>query len=276
MRDFWRELLRCQPAAALFRRKRGILTDTAGHPNMDESLDQKLAKAGGDFETYLGDDSLQAAYQGTRQDILRQEAETAWCSLARDTASEAEVLAAKIIWQIREHERNHLFGDKASEAIPGPDTRDMGGQFLTNLDRIDRSRIFSIAQRMPKGCHLHVHFNAELPPRMLVERARSTDAMFVRSNRPLLHPPDFKEAEMVFNVLPVTNDSANIFSSHYNPDVKAPGNNPWMKWNEFRSRFPSTEYGDVETWVEAKMVLSEKEVYDVRQTLNGYISIIPD
>ncbi|RMY42863.1 hypothetical protein D0863_16343, partial [Hortaea werneckii] len=154
----------------------------------------------------------------------------------------------------------------------------MGGQFLPNKSRMERSLVFDISRHMPKGCHLHIHFNTELPPELLLSRARKlNDTMFVRTTRPLLTKDDFEKAEVVFNVMPSTTTSAEIFSMEYNPDVKAENANPWMRWADFRLSFPHDlvheerpeGLGDAECWAREKMTLTAERVYSDKQTTNG-------
>ena len=229
----------------------------------------EIGRLTGEFEKNLTDSNAQEQYIARRTLMLDDEEKDAWYSPAKRTASAAELEASKIIWTIREYEREALYGDRASETLPGPFTRDMGGQFLTNINRIERSKIFYIAKQMPKGSHLHLHFNAELHPKKAVERARDLDTMFVRSTRPLLKQSDFQETEMVFDVLPANTDCADIFTENYNPEFKAAGSKPWMKWKTFIDRFSVVYDGDPETWISGKMVLSEGETYGMHQTLNG-------
>ncbi|KAK7606697.1 hypothetical protein JOL62DRAFT_586335 [Phyllosticta paracitricarpa] len=218
-------------------------------------------------------DSVQN-YQTTREELLKDLEPRCWDYTARTNASEVEQKAAKIVQRIREDERINLFGNVPSEAIPGPTARDMGGQFLTNKSRIEESKLFDIAKQMPKGAHLHAHFNAELDVSDLLKRARDLDTMFIRATRPLLEPQDYLETEMVFTVLPTDHPEADPFSNDYNPDWKSPGSNPWVKWKAFQAKFLEkrpTNLGDMdaETWVWGKMVLGEEEVYGTKQTLNG-------
>ncbi|KAI6855644.1 Metallo-dependent hydrolase [Hortaea werneckii] len=154
----------------------------------------------------------------------------------------------------------------------------MGGQFLSNKCRIEQSSVFDISRHMPKGCHLHVHFNTELPPELLLSRARKLkDTMFVRTTRPLLAKGDFEKAEVVFNVMSNTTTSTNIFSMEYNPDVKAKSTSPWMRWTDFRSSFPHDlvyeerpkSLDDAECWAREKMALTAERVYSDKQTTNG-------
>lgn len=155
-------------------------------------------------------------YAKTHNSLLTAEANEAWDCTAINNASAMELRAALIIRALREYERVVIFGNTASEAIPGPDTLDMGGQFLTNKTRIEgRSKIFQIAKEVPKGALLHLHFNAELNPERLLKEANSMKNMYVWSKRALMNEEDLRETEMVFDVLPDSIPSSNIFSKDY-------------------------------------------------------------
>ncbi|KAI7081236.1 hypothetical protein KC356_g9249, partial [Hortaea werneckii] len=219
-------------------------------------------------------------YRTRRKDLLIAEGNQEWDLKARLEASEVEVQAADIVFKIREHERRdlELYGNLPSEAVPGQEVRDMGGQFLPNKSRIERSRVFNISRHMPKGCHLHIHFNTELPPERLLPHARRLkDTMFVRTTRPLLAKEDFEKAEIVFSVMPKTTVAADIFSIEYNPDFKAENANPWMRWADFRLSFPHDlvyekrpeGFDDAECWAREKMALTAERVYSDKQTTNG-------
>ncbi|KAF2797534.1 Metallo-dependent hydrolase [Melanomma pulvis-pyrius CBS 109.77] len=245
-------------------------------------------------------------YKDNRTKLLQAEDGNSWDRHARNSASETERMAGAILRAIREYERRKTFGNCPSEAIPGPETRDMGGQFLTNKDRIEQqSKIFEIATLVPKGAILHLHFNAELHPTRLLEEARKMDNMCIRSIRPILSQEDLDLTEMVFSVKPKDTENANIFSSEYqgkDDNWKKPEIEPkiWMKWSDFRREFNeahkgeyrakyatadanmldngalpnSSEQGTVnlepaENWLLRKMVLGEEEAYNPTQTVNG-------
>lgn len=209
-------------------------------------------------------------YSRDRAELVTADLDRGWDYPARSTASPAELRAQTIVWTIREAERvGELFGNIASEAIPLETTRDMGGQYLTNKDRIMKSRIFDIAKRMPKGMHLHLHFNAELQPDELIKRAITMECMFIRSTQPILTEKDYAETEMVFNILPLNTPTVNIFSTNYKPEFRAPGATPWMRWSTFRNEYQKLRQGTAEEWIKEKLILSEEEAYNVRQTTNG-------
>lgn len=221
-----------------------------------------------------------AAYRLLRQNLLKAERDQAWDASARSIASEIEKKAASIVFKLRENERldTELFGNVPGEAVPGPELGDMGGRFLINKPRIERSRLLQIALQLPKGCHLHIHFNTELPPDIFFPHARRLeDTMFVRTTRPLVTKEDFAKSEIVFNVFPTGTATADIFSAEYNADPKAPKAKLWMRWRDFRQSFPSdVERGErpegldaAEEWAKEKMVLTADRVYSSQQTSNG-------
>lgn len=244
-------------------------------------------------------------YTKRREDLLDKETEDAWDRPAQSSMTNPhEKRASEIIATLRIFEREDIFGNMPSESVPGPETRDMGGQFLTNKSRIEgKSKMFEIARKVPKGALLHLHFNAELHPERLLEEARTMENMYVWSIQPLRTLDDLEATEMIFNVLDKDTPDNDIFS----PDYKGCGNNwrqenmkphVWMKWSTFRrdfeKQFPGKyeqktsgtlrdENGDIpnssepgkvkdltpaENWIRMKMVLSEEEAYGLRQTVN--------
>lgn len=257
------------------KRKRSVTPNPLTGEKTMGSTDAQPSNLDEAFTQHLQGTAQQQIYAERKEFLLQEEKASAWDRFARESASEAENIADQLVWEVREDERDNLFGNKASEAIPGPETLDMGGQFLTNKERIEtKSQLFRIAQRMPKGCHLHLHFNAELQPEGLIEWARYLpDTMFIRSTQALLDPRDYDVTEIVFNVMPADTPTSDIFSSDYNPEFKAPGSRPWMNWKTFCEEFPRRRSElDAEAWVKDKMVLQEEEVYGMKQTVNGCVS----
>ncbi|KAF2844598.1 Metallo-dependent hydrolase [Plenodomus tracheiphilus IPT5] len=231
------------------------------------------------------------AYVKQHEQLLQEESEHAWDRECKDDSKEVEQEAALIVQRVRAFEQESIFGNLATENIPKKSTRDMGGQFLTNKERIeDQSRLYEIAKMVPKAALLHLHFNTELHPRMLLQKARSMKNMYVRSTRHLLTRKDLEKTEMVFAVRkedPVESD-VNIFSEKYpGPKWRQLKWEPrvWMRWEAFRlkfaQRFPKpddlrisaskarVDLDAAETWLCSKMVLSEEEAYGITQTVNG-------
>jgi adenosine deaminase CECR1 len=252
-------------------------------------------------------------YEKQKAILVNDEQDNAWDQPARPkgrlTSDEkTEKRAAVIIQAIREYERGVTFGNLASEALPLEDDRDMGGQYLTNKDRIDnQSKLYQIAKIVPKGALLHLHFNAELHPELLLVRARKMKNMYIRSIIPLTEEKHLAETEMVFSVVdPKTVDpNVDIFSNTYptlegSKGVRDPDylRKVWMPWKKFQQEFPKRFPGlhkdeepetfqagrpqhcgerkrailtPAENWLRSKMVLSQDEAYRPTQTVNGYV-----
>ena len=258
--------------------KAGIKKTSTSRSDKDRAIDA-ISRLAENVKT----EGSTGRYQESRRELVAEEEKQSWDAPARSRASKAELRAQELIFYIREAERvdPELFGNLPGEAVPSANSRDMGGRFLVNLDRITRSKIFRLAKEMPKGCHQHLHFNSEIPPERLFPHARSAHMeknMFIRSTKPLLAPSDFKECEIVFQVLPKETTEADIFSPNYDPSTKGP-NSPWMLWKSFREseKFPRkiqcdeypTDLDHVECWAREKMIISLEHAYGDRETHNS-------
>lgn len=272
------------------------------------------------FDEAVKDDESARHYISLHEQLLDTENKNAWDRDARPHKSSAsfqkEERAAAIIHAVRNYEREFVFGNLPSEAIPGKNTRDMGGQFLTNKKRINtRSKLFEIANLVPKGALLHLHFNAELHPEQLLEKARDMPTMYIRSIRPLLTEEDLLETEVVFNVMDPeqVEPGVDIFDAKY-PGTATNWKTPemkykvWMRWKDFQDRFdeqfsknhhdnhddpvfhsppgpeddtrccgasPAVKLSRTEVWLISKMVLSPAEAYSPDQTVNGQVPPSP-
>ncbi|KAK6431572.1 hypothetical protein LTR95_012267 [Oleoguttula sp. CCFEE 5521] len=222
-------------------------------------------------------------YRHQRDQLLTDEGRGSWDANVRDRASPLQRRAATVLRKIREKERNdpQIFGNLPGEAVPGPRTRDLGGRYLKNYASIKRSKVYEIAKRAPKGAHLHLHFNSELPPRYLFPIARTvSETLYIRSTCALVNQDALEDCEITFNVLPKGTGVGNVFESAYNPDFKQAPSSAWMLWrdfmDEFQRKFPNAvapaEYEDKlvppERWARNKMVITEDLKYKKAQTHN--------
>lgn len=277
-----------------------------------DDMASSIAGARAIFDSAVDDAQGLKAYNTRHDKLLAKENETAWDREVRpkgtSKVAEVERKADAIVRAIREYERRITFGNLPSEALPGPETLDMGGQFLTNKDRIEqKSMLYRIAHAVPKGALLHLHFNSELYPERLLKEARTMDNMYIRSIRPLVKREDLDITEVVFNVMDEeqVEKGVNIFSPTYPGDAtnwKTPEwkFKVWMKWSDFQQGFDERFHKDfdgpgfhelldspeepeerdcgsevrvklnrTENWLYTKMVLSPEEAYGPAQTVNG-------
>lgn len=220
-------------------------------------------------------------YKQFRQSLV--DSEKPWWD---KSLTKREKTATEILQKLLEYERTYIFRNLPGEAVPGPDTLDMGGQFLTNKDCIEtRSLLFLLAKQVPKGAILHMHGNTGSRPKDLLAKAKSKKNMYIRCNRALREKSDLEEAEVVFSILDHKKVGCkSIFEEDYKPP---PGGwaefEGWMPWREFRKVFGKTFSPNdtkkitrkiADRWVNSKLALCKDEVYGQDQTVNGQVSLI--
>ncbi|RPB02991.1 Metallo-dependent hydrolase [Choiromyces venosus 120613-1] len=196
-------------------------------------------------------------YEQSREKLLAQDRGVAFDTQAIARATKLERSADKVVKRIREQERADL-------SLSTPGGRGPSDHFLGNLERINRSLLMKISKQMPKGAHLHCHFNTCLHPSFLIRQAREIKSMFIRSSVALVRPEDFACAAISFAVMSPDTPISDIFDPGYTPLE-------WALYPEFLERFPSemVDGVDAESWLANKMVISEQEAHDIHQTTDG-------
>ncbi|KAB2574855.1 Metallo-dependent hydrolase [Lasiodiplodia theobromae] len=142
---------------------------------------------------------------------------------------------------------------------------ELGHKFLHGLSTIASSKIFAIAARAPKGALLHCHFDAILPPELLLADARRNPHMCIRTDAPLSHAGFFAAALPTFSVLPAADLAATKGVDIFSPAYVA---GSWMPYARFLERFPGGA-AEAERWLRAKVVLHAERAYAPEQTVDG-------
>ncbi|KAI1343101.1 hypothetical protein F5Y15DRAFT_277325 [Xylariaceae sp. FL0016] len=109
----------------------------------------------------------------------------------RDNATTDEIEANEILGQVRKRDESTL-KDKNAPALDG--------HFSRIAPFIRDTGLFHLASLMPKGAHLHIHFNSTLLPNALLEIAQSMDNMYIWSDRPLVNAQSFKDCKIEFSL----------------------------------------------------------------------------
>ncbi|KAJ0163656.1 Adenosine deaminase CECR1-A [Colletotrichum tanaceti] len=251
----------------------GVLTRNGlqRHGRQTTILDQARTRSATAKKIQDSDD-----YFRQRIEVMNREKTLAFDFRLTALASPKEIEANAII-QIIKAEDQRLVYD-AAEPRQG-----WGGQnhprfptdhFLSNVHLINKTRLLDIAIKMPKGAHLHIHFNACLQPHVLLAIAKNMDRMFITSDRPLPPSEDGRTdeearnalhlCEIQFSILPPEKENpGDIFSPNY---VKR----QTMKYSQFLVEFPKHHNNaDPEEWLTSKLVFHENEAHNVLQTVHG-------
>lgn len=151
-----------------------------------------------------------------------------------------------------------------------------GDHFLSNIDLIQQTQLFSLFRAMPKGAHLHIHFNANLLPNFLLDIAKEMTRMYIWCNMPLVNDKGqvdrtaLDRCRVQFSIM---NEAAvkergegNIFDAAYQ-------NRTVMQFSrfreEFRRRYAQEDVDRVDKWLQNKLVFEEEEAHGLLQTAKG-------
>jgi len=248
-----------------------------GRPGIQNQQGWRAAISERDFET-------QTAYDKAREELQAAERAIAFDADVVATSSGIEKEAVEIIQKIKLYDRENTYGRPFDANGQSTGERTVGQHFLGNVDFINKTWLMNVARRMPKGAHLHIHFNSCLPAKFLIRQARDVQAMYVRSTLPLTNSANMAASRISFMVM--TPHEATHFKATDGTEKHIPlGNvwdpayipNNWMSYQDFQQHFKFTDDdGDnlqgttgAELWLERKMQISEEEAHACHQTGRG-------
>ncbi|OLN85255.1 Adenosine deaminase CECR1-A 1 [Colletotrichum chlorophyti] len=215
-------------------------------------------------------------YFRQRAEILNREGTLAYDFRLSVLASMKEKRVNDIIQRLKAEDKRSVYDAAHPRVGYGGQShpRFAGDHFLSNVDLINHTKLLNVARKMPKGAHLHIHFNACLRPEVLLGIAKDMDRMFITSDlslAPAAGAVTLRDAETAlhrceiqFSILsPEKEDPGDIFDTAY---VKR----QTMKFSEFLRRFPKHHNGaDAMKWLTNKLVFHEDEAHNVLQTVQG-------
>lgn len=231
---------------------------------LDHIIDLKLETAG--VPSARPDDD----YQKRRAELKTREAALGfeWKCTSRASAKEQRV--NRILQTLKRHDDETVYAkEPPRQGTTGQlHPRVAGDHFLSNKALIDRTKVFQLAKRAPKGAHLHIHFNACLQPDVLLKIASEMEQMYITSDVPLHtkdedHPNRLGRCKIQFSIMDLTASKGSLFDQDYKDRTP-------MKFNEFIKEFPQHHQGaNALEWLQEKLVFREEEAHDLPQTVSG-------
>lgn len=207
-------------------------------------------------------------YKQKRDELRRREGALGFEWKCTSSASSKENKVNRILQALRRHDAENIYGAEPPREGAGGQLhpRFAGDHYLSNKGLIDRTKIFKLARRAPKGAHLHIHFNACLQPSVLLDVASEMDHMYITSDLPLLNTlsrNNHRRCKIQFSIMALRASQGNLFDPSYRD--RSP-----MKFSEFLEEFPRHYPGeDAMTWLQEKLVFREEEAHDALQTVGG-------
>ncbi|KAH6949664.1 hypothetical protein BKA56DRAFT_714824 [Ilyonectria sp. MPI-CAGE-AT-0026] len=192
-------------------------------------------------------------YGELRKEFLSREKALDFDYNCQQRGTPDERLADVIIRRLKAQDDASVYGKAPPRTGHGgqPHPRLAGDHFLSNRELIDQTALFRVARRMPKGGHLHIHFNACLPPQVLLDIAKGMDRMFIMSNLPLISDSGCGNS-----------DRCEIQFQLMSPEKESPG--------DLFSRFPGYyDKASIDDWLLDKLMFHEEETHNHLQTATG-------
>lgn len=196
-------------------------------------------------------------YFDARKELINAERNLGYEGRAK--RSPLETAAEKIVQDLKsweEHNHHGILGDGTGH--------EAGHRFMHGFDSVEKSKLLEISLKAPKGCLLHCHFDAMLPPDTLLSDARKQPRLYIKTDAPLTSPGFFAYALPQFDVFAeeiAPTEATNLFSRNY-------VTGSWMKYSEFLKQFPGNAE-KAEEWLRKRMVLQVEDTYHPQQTVNG-------
>lgn len=224
-------------------------------------------------------------YRAQREVLKNREAALSFDFVCTIRADSVERRANDILQIIKRKDVRLIYGQaKARKGYGGQEhPRFFGDHFLSNAELIELTDLFEIAREMPKGAHLHIHFNANLLPNVLVDIAKEMDHMYIMSNVPLMNKQGdssgFDGCKISFSIISEEKIIGNhgggqsLFDPDYQPKEPMPFKHFCAQFQEYYDKVHPRKEGDprvnVDVWLQNKLVFQEEETYNLLQTADG-------
>lgn len=272
-------MTRLSKRAKISRMGEPALDDAAAARNHIQAHDAEITARGVLIEkadvtdTVTQEPGVVGEYFKLRQQMVAREKALDFDHGCRMRSTPEERRADAIIQRLRSEDEENVYAQAAPRTGYGGQQhpRFPGDHFLSNKHLIDQTSLFRVAQHMPKGSHLHIHFNACLAPQVLLNLAKEMGRMFITSDIPLVSDNDFinfDRCEIQFSLLsPEKETPGDLFSQTYQPRQT-------MRFRDFLDRFPgyyATDSTNVDEWLFEKLMFHEEEAHNHLQTASGYV-----
>ncbi|KAH8666603.1 hypothetical protein BX600DRAFT_435999 [Xylariales sp. PMI_506] len=244
------------------------------------------------------------AYLEARAEIANRESSIEFDYRTTQSATKAERSARAIVETIRRNDQIAIYDVEKPRIGYGGQKhpRFAGDHFLTNADLLESTGLFKLTKSVPKGAHLHIHFNSCLLPHVLLDIAKTMESMYICSNLPLTsegnlniceiqflikqHKDVQKEREALLQSNPqltlkaLESESCNLLHPNYMHQAGKQGE--WMNYKLFREQWEGQrkawkksskmrKFADMNSveWLMGKLVFNEEESYHIEQTADG-------
>ncbi|KAJ5256587.1 hypothetical protein N7478_012691 [Penicillium angulare] len=173
------------------------------------------------------DDPFIQKYLNGRDALIAEEQKQRHDATFRKSLSPIAARACKIVSQIRAREQKDIWTHGLDEATAHQSDEILypGVMFHHAKGYMEKTTLWQIVQRMPKGSLLHAHMDAMFDVDFLIDQAFSTPGIHVSASAPLITAQDFETAPFEFKFssqMKMSSDGISIWSKDYEASTPIP------------------------------------------------------
>jgi adenosine deaminase CECR1 len=156
-------------------------------------------------------------YLSQRTQLVQDEKSTRADAEFKKNLSPTASRACEIVDKIRDEELRTVWTADVEEAMAADRHEAIfpGMMFMLAKERLERTRLWKIVRRMPKGCLLHSHMDAVADFEYLLEELIQLPGMHMSSDRPLATHRDRQDARLDFRYKAQDQTNGSVWNDDY-------------------------------------------------------------
>ncbi|KAK7510351.1 adenosine deaminase family protein [Phyllosticta citriasiana] len=219
------------------------------------------------------EDAFIQKYLDGRDKLVAEEKKQRSDRFFRESLSPTAFEACSIVDQIRFEEQQTLWTKDFENSLSDDGDVFPGMMFSLAKDRMEKSKLWQIVHRMPKGALLHCHLEAMVELDWMLDEAFRLDGIHIWAEKALTTPADLVCTKFFFTytkTAPSANQS--MWSSSYTPETRIP-------LHAAANAFPNGGVQGFREWVKSRTMITSEEFlrhhYGVNDIWRKFSSCFP-
>jgi adenosine deaminase CECR1 len=160
--------------------------------------------------------------------------------------------ACAIVSQIRFQEQQTLWTKEYEDSLLTKHVDVFPGMmFSLAKERIERSKLWQIVKKMPKGALLHCHLEAMLDLDWALEEMFKTEGVCIVADGPITNEQQQRKTGFSFTFSKTAKDDASVWTESYTANIPVPVNTA-------ASKFPGGKEAFIE-WIRSRVTITASE-----------------
>lgn len=196
-------------------------------------------------------------YLSGRASLIAQEKTSRSDASFKASLSPIAQRACAIVENIRDQENATIWTPQVEEDLAQESNECIfpGMMFMLAKDRMERTNLWNIVRRMPKGSLLHAHLDAMVNFDFLLDELLRTPGMHMSSDRPLTSKAAREDAAPNFRFRAQEQTEGSIWDESYKPDT-------FILLTKAADEFPDGGRPGFLKWLKGRCTLSTEDVHE--------------